>query len=159
MNLLRKVTGANGAYDAGLAALAGAAGSGAYLAEMAIDLPLLACPTNDLLLLGGFVTRDPRIWPLLGGALHFANGIALAQVYAAVQHRLPGPAWARGILFTLIENTAFWAAVPLLDRYHPAIREGKLPRMNRPVPFLQQVLRHIAYGAALGFVYGNGKRQ
>lgn len=159
MDLLRKVTGDNGAYEARLAALAGAAGSGAYLAEMAIDLPLLDCPTDDLLLLGGLVTRDPRVWPLLGGAMHFANGIALAQLYAAVQHRLPGPPWARGILFTLIENTLLWAIVPLFDRYHPAMREGKLPLMNRPIPFLQQVLRHIAYGAVLGIVYGNGKRR
>ena len=25
--------------------------------------------------------------------------------------------------------------------------------MNRPIPFLQQVLRHIAYGAVLGATY------
>jgi hypothetical protein len=25
--------------------------------------------------------------------------------------------------------------------------------MNHPVPFLQQVLRHLAYGAVLGIVY------
>ena len=157
MDVLRKVIGAGKGYDARLAAIAGAAGAGAYLAEMAIDLPLLDCPTDDLLLLGGLVTRDPRIWPILGGAMHFANGVALAQVYATVQDRLPGPPWARGILFTLIENTVFWGIVPLFDRYHPAIREGKLPKMNRPVPFLQQVLRHIAYGAVLGVVYGRGR--
>ncbi len=154
MKLLDTLAGGKSRYDARRAAVAGAAGAAAYLAEMAVDLPLLACPTDDLLLLGGLVTRDPRIWPILGGVMHFTNGMALAQVYALVERRLPGPPWARGVLFTLIENTVFWAIVPLFDRYHPAIREGKLPKMNRPVPFLQQVLRHIAYGAVLGAVYG-----
>ncbi len=158
MQRVRKLFDPAAGYDAGRAALAGAVASGAYLAEMAVDLPLLACPTDDLLLLGGLITRDRRVWPLLGVAMHFANGIALAQVYAAVAKYLPGPAWARGVLFTLIENTLFWGIVPLFDRYHPAIREGALPKMNRPIPFLQQVLRHIAYGAVLGIVYGRGKR-
>ncbi len=154
MGLLDTLAGGKSRYDGRRAALAGAAGSAVYLAEMAIDLPLLDCPTDDLLLLGGLITRNPRIWPILGGAMHFANGIALAQVYALVERRLPGPPWVRGVLFTLIENTVFWGIVPLFDRYHPAIVEGKLPKMNRPMPFLQQVLRHIAYGAVLGAVYG-----
>ena len=154
MGLLDQLAGGKGGFDARRAAVAGAVGAAAYLAEMAVDLPLFDCPTDDLLLLGGLVTRDPRIWPILGGVLHFTNGMALAQVYALVERRLPGPPWARGVVFTLIENTVLWAIVPLFDRYHPAIREGKLPKMNRPVPFLQQVLRHIAYGAVLGAVYG-----
>lgn len=145
-------------YDPGRAAAAGALGAAAYLAEMAADLPLLRCPTNDLLLLGGVVSRDPRVWPAVGAALHFANGVALAQLYGTVGRRLPGPPWARGVAFTLIENTLLWALVPLFDRYHPAIRAGDLPKMNRPIPFLQQVLRHIAYGAVLGAVYGEGRR-
>ena len=57
MGLLETLAGGKSRYDARRAALAGAAGSGAYLAEMAVDLPLLDCPTDDLLLLGGLVTR------------------------------------------------------------------------------------------------------
>ena len=156
MDRFRRLAGELEGYNARQAAAAGAIGSAAYLAEMAVDLPLLRCPSNDLLLLGGIVSRDPRVWPAIGAALHFANGVALAQVYGAVERRLPGPPWVRGVAFTLAENALFWLAVPLLDRYHPAIRAGALPRMNRPIPFLQQVLRHIAYGAALGAVYARG---
>ena len=145
-------------YNPGRAARAGALGAAAYLAEMAADLALIDCPTNDLKLLGRPFTADPRFWPPLGAAIHFANGVALAQVYGAVGRRLPGPTWARGTLFALIENTVFWGLVPLLDRYHPAIRAGELPKMNRPIPFAQQVLRHVAYGAVLGAVYGEGRR-
>ena len=144
-------------YDPGRAALAGALGAAAYLGEMAIDLRLIDCPTKDLMLLGRPFSASRRVWPLLGTAIHFFNGVALAQVYGAVGGRLPGPPWLRGTVFTQIENSLFWGLVPLLDRYHPAIRSGELPKMNRPIPFAQQVLRHIAYGAVLGAAYGEGK--
>lgn len=146
-------------YDPRQAALAGALGAAAYLVEMAADLALFACPTNDLKLLGRPFTTRPRVWPVIGLAVHFFNGVALAQVYGAFGWRLPGSPWQRGTLFTLLENTVLWGFVPLFDRYHPAITAGELPKMNRPVPFAQQVLRHIAYGAVLGAVYGHGRRR
>jgi hypothetical protein len=154
---LRRRVGGDEGYDPGKATRAGAAGALAYLAEMAVDLPLLDCPTNDLMLLGRPFTANRRVWPLLGAALHVGNGIALAQVYGLFGRRLPGLPWLRGILFTLLENALLWGLVPVFDRVHPAIRAGELPRMNRPIPLLQQILRHIAYGAALGVVYGDGR--
>lgn len=159
METVWQALGADETYNPGRAARAGAVGAAAYLAEMAVDLALLDCPTNDLKLLGRPFSANPRVWPLVGAALHVGNGIALAQIYGAVGRRLPGPPWLRGTLFTLIENAIFWGLVPLLDRYHPAIMAGELPKMNRPIPFLQQVLRHIAYGAALGVVYGDGRKK
>ena len=78
---------------------------------------------------------------------------AAIRAEEAAGRRLPGPPWLRGVLFTMIENALLWGAIPLFDRFHPSIRAGQLPKMNRPIPFLQQVLRHIAYGAALGIVY------
>ena len=153
MEAIRHLVRPDDGYDPQAATVAGAFASAAYLAEMAVDLSLIDCPTNDLLLLGGPFSRDRRIWSVLGTALHFSFGVALAQVYGVTQRRLPGPPWLRGVIFTMIENTLLWAAIPLFDRFHPAIRRGDLPKMNRPVPFLQQVLRHIAYGAVLGIVY------
>jgi hypothetical protein len=153
METIRRFIRQDDGYDPQAATIAGAFASAAYLAEMAVDLSLIDCPTNDLLLLGGPFSRDRRVWPVLGTALHFFNGVALAQVYGVAGRRLPGPHWLRGVMFTMIENTLLWAAIPLFDRYHPSIRAGDLPKMNRPVPFLQQVLRHIAYGAVLGIVY------
>lgn len=159
MDALRHRIGGDAGYDAGKAALAGTAGALAYLAEMAVDLPLFDCPTNDLMLLGRPFTANRRVWPLVGAALHLGNGIALAQLYGLYGRRLPGPPWLRGVLFTLLENVLLWGAVPVFDRVHPAIQTGELPKMNRPEPFVQQLLRHIAYGAALGVVYGNGARK
>jgi hypothetical protein len=153
METLRHLIGNADGYDPQAAAVAGTVAAAAYLAEMAVDLPLLDCPTNDLLLLGGIFSRDRRVWPLVGTALHFGFGATLAQGYGLVARRLPGPPWLRGVAFTMVENTLLWGLVPLFDRFHPAIRAGDLPKMNRPIPFLQQVLRHIAYGAALGIVY------
>lgn len=132
---------------------AGLLAAAAYLAEMALDLALLDCPTNDLLLLGGFISRERRIWLPTGLALHFAGGVALAQLYGASAHRLPGSHWQRGLLFALAENTLLCGLLPLVDRYHPAIRGGQLPRLSRPVPVLQQTLRHGIYGVVLGRVY------
>lgn len=153
METIRRLVSREQGYDPQSAVIAGSLASAAYLAEMALDLRLLRCPTNDLLLLAGPFTRNPRVWPTLGTALHFFNGVALAQVYGTVGRRLPGPPWLRGVAFTLIENTLLWGLVPLFDRYHPAIRAGALPKMNRPLPFAQQVLRHITYGAVLGAAY------
>lgn len=153
MENFRKLIREDEGYDPQAATVAGVFASAAYLAEMAVDLSLIDYPTNDLLLLGGPFSQDRRVWSLLGTGLHFTFGITLAQVYGKVWRRLPGPPWLRGVIFTMIENTLLWVAVPLFDRFHPAIRRGDLPKMNRPVPFLQQVLRHIAYGAVLGIVY------
>ena len=146
-------------YSPVRAGVAGAAGALAYLVEMRVDLAALRCPTNDLMLLGRPFSANRRAWPAIGTALHFFNGVALAQVYALLGRRLPGPPWLRGLLFTQIENTLLYSVVPLFDRFHPAITAGELPRMFRPVPFVQQVLRHIAYGVVLGAVYGEGRRR
>jgi hypothetical protein len=153
MDIIRRLTSRESGYDPQAAAVAGAVAAAAYLAEMAVDLPLFDCPTNDLLLLGGPISQDRRVWPLVGTAIHFTFGVTLAQAYSVAGRRLPGPPWLRGVTFTMIENTLLWGLVPLFDRFHPAIRSGNLPKMNRPIPFLQQVLRHIAYGAVLGVVY------
>lgn len=142
-------------FDARRAVVAGLAGSAAYLAEQYVDLKLILFPCDDLKLTGMIFTRRPPAWKLLGVAGHFANGTALALLYAAVvRNRLPGPSALRGLLLGQIENAAFWPSVPLvIDRYHPAVRAGQLPRLNTPRYAIQSVLRHAAYGIVLGWVY------
>ena len=145
----------NKPFDLRRAVLAGLAGSAAYLAEQYVDLKLLRYPGDDLKLLGMIGTRRAPLWQLAGLATHFANGTALAVVYALVlRDRLPGSPLMRGLLLGQLENAALWPIVPLvIDRYHPAIRAGALPRLNTPVYAAQAALRHVAYGAVLGVVY------
>lgn len=142
-------------FDLRRAVIAGLAGSAAYLAEQYVDLKLLRFPGDDLKLLGMIATRRAPLWQLAGLANHFANGTALAVAYAAfLRDRLPGSPVVRGLLLGQIENAALWPLIPLIiDRYHPAIRAGALPRLNTPAYAAQAVLRHVAYGAVLGWVY------
>ena len=143
-------------FDLRRAVVAGVAGSAAYLAEQYVDLKVVPFPGDDLKLVGMIATRRAPWWQIAGVATHFANGTALALVYAAVaRNRLPGPPALRGLLLGQIENAALWPLIPLLiDRYHPAIREGQLPCLTTPAYALQAALRHVAYGVVLGWTYG-----
>lgn len=156
---LKEAAGAGDTMDVQLATTAGIAAGVAYLAEMAVDQSLLDCPTNDLLLLGGIVSRDQRVWPLVGLVGHMVLSNGMAHAYALVQQRLVGPPWVRGLTFIMVENAVLGLTLPLFDRWHPAIRSGQLPKMTRPIPIIQQTLRHMAYGIVLGLVYGNGRKR
>ena len=137
------------------AVLAGLAGSAAYLAVQSVDLQLVRFPGDDLKLLGMVATRRAPFWQLAGLATHLANGTLLALVYAALlRNRLPGPPLVRGLLVGQVENALLWPLVPyVIDRYHPAIRDGLLPPLNTRSYATQAILRHLAYGAVLGWVY------
>jgi hypothetical protein len=143
-------------FDIRRAALAGLAGAAAYLAEQYLDMRLLRFEGDDVRLLGQALTRRDPAWRAVGFALHATNGVALAIVYAALlRNRLPGAPVLRGLLLGEVENAVLWPLVPLvIDRYHPAIRDGLTPRLNTPAYAAQAILRHLAYGAVLGGVYG-----
>jgi hypothetical protein len=133
--------------------VAGLIAGAAFLFAMAFDMALFRNKTNDLRLLSGMVPGGRRLWPVLGTAIHMFNGAALGAVYAHIEHRVPGPGWLKGTLFGLAENMALWPIITVLDRIHPEIKRGTLEPFNRAVPFLQEVFRHVVYGAVLGWVY------
>jgi hypothetical protein len=143
-------------FDPRRAVLGGLAGGAAYLVEQYADQRLLRRPGDDLKLLGMLATRRDPAWRIAGLGMHTFNSAALALVYAGlVRNRLPGSPAVRGFLLGQIENAALWPLIPLiLDRYHPAIRSGDLPAFGTPTYALQSLLRHVAYGAVLGAVYG-----
>jgi len=70
----------------------------------------------------------------------------------------PGPGWLAGALFALAENLVLWPVILVLDRVHPEIRAGRLERFNQPLPFLQEVWRHVAYGVTLGLLVDRWQR-
>lgn len=136
-------------------ALAGIGAGLSYLVAMAVDERLLRVPTDDLVLLGGFVSRQPARARLLGLVPHFAYSVLLAIVYAlSARPRLSGAPWARGVLFATAENAVLWPLILVLDRVHPSIRSGRLPSYNRAIPWLQGWLRHAVFGAVLGVALG-----
>lgn len=136
-----------------LGAQAGLAGGVAFLAAMALDLVAARNGTNDLRMLAGVVPGGERRWRLVGTALHFFNSAVLGAVYGRFRPRLIGPGWIAGLFFSQVENVAAWPMMILLDRINPAIRSGRVPRYNRPIPFLQEMFRHAAYGIVLGAVF------
>ena len=78
----------------------------------------------------------------------------LAEVYAAVVKRfLPGPNWLKGAIFGEVFIVAAWWLTPLADKYHPLIQDGELPRLFNWTSFLQNIVRHLVFGLALGFLY------
>jgi hypothetical protein len=42
---------------------------------------------------------------------------------------------------------------PLADKYHPLIQNGELPRLATGRSFLQNLVRHLAFGLVLGMLY------
>lgn len=130
--------------------LAGVAASIAYAIEQEVDLHLVGHYTDDLTLVGRlFTSDDSRIRPL-GFAGHLLNGAIVGAVYAFLaDRRLPGPPLARGVIFALAENVVLYP-LALLERHHPAIREGTLASYWSRKAFYQQTLRHAAFGVVLG---------
>jgi hypothetical protein len=147
-------------FNAVRAGTAGAAAAMVYLGVMAGDMRLTGSNSDDLLMLGGVFTADERRARLLGVIPHTSFACMLGLLYGAVfRRRLRGPNWARGVTMTLAENLLLWPLTPLVDRFHPWMRSGALPKLNSPVPFLQQLDRHLVFGAVLGYLYGRGENR
>lgn len=137
--------------------VAGLAGGVAFAAVMVSDMRLSRQRVDDFQLLAGFgPTRDK--WPVVGPLVHIVNSLSLGLLYSFVADRISGPGWLRGLTFALVENTLLWPIIIVLDRVHPAIKSGELPRFNRPWPFIAENLRHAAYGVVLGAVFERMQR-
>lgn len=136
------------------ALLAGAAAGTAYLAATWLDSKLSSHPFNDVKLLGQiFTTRTPW-WQLQGLLSHYAFGSLVAMVYASWGVRsLPGPGWLKGLIFLQIENTLLYPGALLMDKFHAGIKSGQLAPLMSWKTFKGQVVRHIAFGVALGLLY------
>ncbi len=132
------------------AVIGGIAGT-AYLTEMALDMRVASNRYDDLVLWGGFVTRDRARQRLLGAAIHYLLSIALAAAYCTLSPLLPGwPGWVRGVAFVQIENALLYPSVPVLNALHPEVRSGRLPSLLTWRYFWVEIARHVAFGATLG---------
>lgn len=135
------------------AALAGAVASAAYAAEMYADIAITGSDFDDVQLVESSLRGHKSRVPWLGMTIHLANGAALGIVYhSGIQRFLRGPSWLRGLQFGLIFLAAVWPSVPLVDRVHPLIKRGDMPKLAAPVPFAQNVARHLVFGLVLGLL-------
>lgn len=129
---------------------AGFAASAAYLVANELDIHICRSPQRDLMLQGRLLPILRPIWPLAGLVLHAGFGFTLALLYAVVRDRLPGPAWLRGALWANLENAILWPLTPLIDRYHPAVQDGTMPRLATWTALAQAIWRHLVFGVVLG---------
>jgi hypothetical protein len=131
-------------------AIAGLASSAAYAFVQAWDLKMFDYPTDDFVLLGSMAPVDDDLARPLGVVMHLGNGAALGAAYTLIGHeRLPGSPLVRGLTWTMGETFALYP-LALLEHLHPAVRDGRLPSYLTGTAFIQQLLRHVAYGIVLG---------
>ncbi len=143
----------HGQQPLAVAALAGTVAAAAYAAEMYVDKAVTGSDFDDIQLVESAIRGRMARVPVLGMSIHLANGAALAVIYdQLVRPRLRGPAWVRGLTFGLMFLAAVWPLTPLVDRLHPLIRRGEMPRLARPTPFAQNVARHLVFGLVVGLV-------
>src|SRR5947209_6373074 len=103
------------------AAVTGGLASAAYLGEQALDRRLFPNEYDDLVLWGGFVSRDPVRQRLAGVAVHFTLGTLLAAAYEAAGSLLPAwPGPLKGLLFVQAENAMLYPGVPVINAIHPS---------------------------------------
>lgn len=141
----------------GQAAAAGLAATVTYSIAMESDKYITGNHFNDVTFIQGFFGNKhaaSRRMRTLAWGIHFLNGALLGEVYAALCKRLlPGPNWFRGMIFGGAFIAAVWPLTPLVDRYHPLARDGRLPRLASWTSFWQNVLRHLVFGLTLGLLY------
>jgi hypothetical protein len=122
--------------------------AGVWAAQQPLDMKVFGVPYDDTELLGKAVTRG-RAWPVVGIAMHLANGALFGAVYANVARRVPLPSRLRGPAAGLGEHVGSWPLVLVTDRVHPA--RDELPTLGtNPAAFAQATWRHLLFGVVLG---------
>lgn len=134
----------------------GVASGTAYLGAMWLDNKLSSWDFDDLKLVGQlFTTRSP-LWQLQALTGHYGFSVAMSTLYIRyARKRLPGPAWLRGVIFIMMENTLLYPAAKVIDKMHAGMKAGQLPPLLNKKSFLGQITRHIAFGIVLGLLAGD----
>jgi hypothetical protein len=129
-------------------AFAGAVAAGVWAAQQPLDKAVFGIDYDDTELLGKAITRGAA-WPVVGMALHLANGALFGAAYATVAPRVALPSWSRGPIAGLTEHLATWPLTIVADRVHPA--RGEMPPLSASRrAFAQATWRHLLFGVVLG---------
>ena len=129
-------------------AAAGAVAAAVWTAMDPFFKRAFGTPYSDSELLSAYVTRG-RLQPLVSVAIHSANGAGFGYLFT----RLGGRGVKAAVAVALAENTLLWPTMPLFDRTHPDVRDGRWPRLfaNRRV-FAQATATHALFGILLGLL-------
>jgi len=124
---------------------AGACAAVVWAAAEPIDRRLLRNDYSDVALLGKAVTRS-RAWPVVGLAMHAANGAVFGLAYHELRRRRDVSA----VKLAMTEHLALFPLGLLVDRRHPARGQAGLQRVFGGRAFAQATWRHFLFGAVLG---------
>jgi hypothetical protein len=134
-------------------ALAGAAAAVAWWGCDPLLKRTFGTPYADAELVGPFITRGP-FQPLVNIAAHAGAGAAFGHLF----ERFGGRGMRQGITAALVENTVLWPGMVVIDRIHPARRDGTWPPLfANPRVFAQSTAGHALFGAALGALVRPGR--
>src|SRR5947209_18946115 len=132
------------------AAVAGLLATTAYSIAMEGDMAITRNRFSDVRFIQGLMgarAATHKKFLLLAWILHMLNGVALAELYAAVFKRfLPGPNWLKGAIFGELFIVSAWWLTPLADLYHPLIQSGELPKLSTRRSFLPNIVPPFAFG-------------
>lgn len=107
---------------------------------------LFGHPYSDPELLTSFITRG-RMQAPLDYCVQAAGGAAFGAVFA----KLGGRRTAAALATVLGENATLLALSPVVDRYHPDVRDGSWPPLTGNVRAAAvSVSGHALYGLLLG---------
>jgi len=143
-------------WEPGRAAWAGLVATIVYSIAMEGDKYFVGNRFSDVRFIEGLINGEKRSTrsSIMAWSIHLLNGVALAEIYAAVGKRfLPGPDWLKGSIFGEIFIVSAWWLTPLADKYHPLIKNGEQPKLFTWKAFAQNVVRHLAFGLTLGLLY------
>jgi hypothetical protein len=126
-------------------AAAGACAAVVWAALEPLDRRLLDNDYSDVALLGKAVTRT-RAWPVVGLAIHAANG----AVFGIAYHELRRRRRVTAVRLALSEHLALFPLGVLVDRHHPARGQAGVERVFGARAFVQATWRHLLFGAVLG---------
>ena len=128
---------------------AGVAGTVAMTILMLVG-PLMGVPKMDMGAMLGPMNPILTLPYWLGWVLHFVIGIVLTGSYGAfLINRLPSTGWQRGMIFSSLPFLLKEIAVtPMMGM---GLFEGGDVMM-----IVGTLLGHLAYGATMGAVYGDG---
>jgi hypothetical protein len=130
-------------------ALAGAVAALVWAAAEPLDRRLVRDGYSDIALLGKAFTRGPA-WPVLGLALHAANGAAFGLVFEETRQRTRIEPVRLGVGLALAEHVALFPLTLVVDRFHPARGEPGVVNLASRRNFALATYRHALFGAVLG---------
>ena len=126
-------------------AAAGACAAVVWAAAEPIDRKLLRNDYSDVALLGKAVTRS-RVWPVIGLAMHAANGAVFGLAYHELRRRRDTSA----VRLAIMEHVALFPIGAIVDRRHPARGQAGVRNVFGARAFAQATWRHLLFGAVLG---------